>query len=234
VIALNDEMTRRAALARFAVLAGGVTTSAMLPASLVHAAPAQGFTAQRRAVFATLAEAFDGLGPITTAGHDLTSEMARRYSAGTDGYRVRVDALLDAVDSAPQGLRFHAQSTSDRRRQVRTWSTATEPADALMQRPRPGDTSGPTSLKARNEAIAAQVRTAWAAIPEADRKPDPTTALLPDAPATPPGPPSTDGKGPLGTPVRMGRYLYYSSYMLLASFFIEDMDPKYVTLPVSA
>ncbi len=227
-------MTRRAALTRFAVLAGGVATSTMLPASLAQAAPAQGFTPQRRAVFAAMAEAFDGLGPIKTAGRDLTNEMARRYTAGSAPYRAWVDSLLDAFDSAPPSLRFHAQSTSQRRRQLREWSTASEPADALMRRPRPGDTTGPKSLAARNEMIAAQARSTLAAIPEQDRKPDPKTALLPNAPATPPVRAASDGKDALGTPVRMRRYLYHSAYMLLASFCIEDMDPKYVPVAVPA
>jgi hypothetical protein len=232
VVDLNDEITRRAALTRFAAVAGGVATSTLAPTSLAHASPVAGFNARRRGVFEALAEAMNGWGPIDVSGRELAAQMADRWAGASNGYREWTDSLLDAVDSAPAGARFSEQGLSARRRELHRWSTATEPADKLLYRPRPSDSTGSKTLAARNEEGLAQIRRAWEAIPESKRRPDPHTALLPNAPTTPPGPPITDEKGPVGTPVRLRRYLYHSAYMLLASLVIEDFDPKYVPVEV--
>lgn len=220
----SDGVTRRAALTRFAALAGGLAAGSLAPSAVAGAAVAGGFDKRRRRVFAALAEAFDGQGQIKTAARDMVGEMARRYADGSDAYRTWVDSFLDAVDSAPSGLRLSALDAKTRKQTLKKWSRATEPADALMQRAPNATASEPSSLVASNQRMAKRIADIRASIAPDVLRPDPKTGLPTFAPVVPPQHPITDGRGPLETPVRMRRYLYHTSYVLLASFVVGDAE----------
>jgi hypothetical protein len=219
---MDDNVTRRVALTRFAALAAGVATAGLLPVS-AQAAVIGGFDARRRTIFRALVETCDGRGMVRAAGRDVPGEMARRYNERAADYREWVDALLDALDVAADGARFSARGVDTRRALMRGWLAATEPADALLYRPRPSDADEPHGLQASNAMNLEASKRFMASLPADARELDPATGLPRYQPPTPTWPQISDGLGPTGTPVRLRRQLAHSSYVLTASFFSEDV-----------
>lgn len=218
---MDDTVTRRAALARFAALAAGVAAAGFVPMS-AQAAVVGGFDDRRRAIFRALTETCDGKGPIQTAGRDMAADMAGRYAQREPEYGEWVDAVLDAVDVAADGARFCERGVKARRSLMRSWIDATEPADRLLDRPRPNDAKEPRSLRASNQMNLDACKRFMASLPADAKTLDPLTGLPRYQPPTPAWPQISDGLGPLGTPVRLRRQLAHSSYILVASFFSED------------
>jgi hypothetical protein len=226
VAVLDEGLTRRRALARLAFVVGGAAATRWAPVAVAAVTPAPGFTTERQSVFRALIEAYDGQGPIVSSGRDLAAEMQARYSSGSSDYTTWVDALLDALESAPAGPRFSVLTVKARRSALRSWNQATEPDDALMHVSRPTEADEPTDLMTSNERTASLIRQFRATLPADALDLDPTTLLPKYAPVTPPGPPITRG-GPLDTVVRLRRYIRHSCYVLLVSFFVDDT--RYLT-----
>lgn len=218
---MDDTLTRRAALARFARLVAGAAAVGFVPMS-AEAAVVGGFDERRRTIFRALAETCDGKGPIKTAGRDMAGDMARRYAQRDSDYGVWVDAVLDAVEVADRGARFSERGVKARRALIRSWIDATEPADKLLERARPNDVNEPRSLKASNEMNLEACKRFMAWLPEDAKTLDPATGLPRYQPPVPAWPEISDGLGPVGTPVRLRRQLAHSSYILVASLFSED------------
>ena len=196
--------------------------------SLAQAAPLPGFDTRRQRIFRAAVEAYDGEGPIMSAGRDLVVEMAARYDASQDlFFKVWIDALLDALDSAPDGARFADRDVASRRAVLLEWSRASEPADALLNRARPNDASEPDDLTAANAATTDACAAQLASLPADALDLDPVTGLPNYLPPTPSWPDIGDGTGAVGTPVRLRRDLLCSSYALIASFFVDDT--RYLT-----
>jgi hypothetical protein len=220
---MDDIVTRRAALTRFAALAAGVAAAGVLPMSAQAAAVAGGFDDRRRAIFRALVETCDGRGPIRAAGRDVPGEMGRRYIERDPAYREWVDAVLDALDVADDGPRFSARGVNARRSLMRGWLGATEPADALLYRARPSDAQEPRGLEASNAMNLEASKKFMSSLPAEAKELDPATGLLRYQPPTPTWPKISDGLGPTGTPVRLRRHLAHSSFVLTASLFSEDI-----------
>jgi hypothetical protein len=224
---MDDVVTRRAALTRFAALAAGVAAAGLMPMS-AQAAVVGGFDGRRRAIFRALVETCDGKGPIRAAGRDLPAEMVGRYADRDVDYGSWVDAVLDALDVAADGARFSTRAVKARRDLMRSWIDATEPADKLLHRPRPSDAREPRGLVASNQMNLEASKRFMASLPADAKELDPLTGLPRYQPPTPSWPQISDGLGPTGTPVRLRRQLAHSSYVLVASFFNDDT--RYLTV----
>lgn len=218
----DQAITRRTALTRFAALTGSVAAASIFPAEAVWAAAPQGLDARRQQVVRALVQALNGNGPIDVSRKDFVAELRRRYEAALPETRVAIDTLLDALEVAPTGPSFSARTAAQRRALLRSWLTAVEPADALMEKPRPSDAKAPTSLEGSIEEMKRVVRDQLQRVPESQKQIDPATGLIRYEPPEVPTAPITDGKGATGTPVRLRRALAYNALQLAQSFFVED------------
>lgn len=235
-----DGVTRREALARFVLVMGGAALGSSVAPALAGSSPgasaagmgagsapntAAVFNARRAKIFQSLLPCYDGRSPIAlTAERDLAAEMVERYRTRGPEYGQYVDTLLDAVDSAPTGARFADQGLVVRKAILHEWHTAKDADDDLaLQGRRPSDSEGPTDIRERNAWLAEKIKAFTATLSPEDIELDPKTMMprfmgrLP----TPPKPKLPAG-GPLDTPVRLRRHLDRSSYLLLASFFVDD------------
>lgn len=237
---VGDGVTRREALVRFALMAGGAAFMGNSASALAGSLPgvsaagvagaaapsvAAGFNARRRKVFQALLECFDGRSPIAvTAGRDLAAEMVERYATKGEQFGQYVDALLDAVDSAPEGTRFADQGLIARQATLLEWRAAHDSNDDLrFQGRRPSDSEGPTDIRERNEWMAAKIKKHMATLSPEDMEIDPKT-LMPRIVGRAPTPPmpKVPTCGPIGTPVLLRRSLERSSYLMLAGLFVDD------------
>ena len=216
-------LTRRAALARFALVAGGVASSRLVAAASAVAAPAQGFTAARAATFKSLVGAYDRQAGsiVDSRGRDLVAQLKARYDAADVGYRRWVDALLDGLEAAPDGAEFSALSVADRRTALRAWWSASESADSLMFTPRPGDSPSNGDVRVQLSRLVIEFKAAAAAMPTDAKELAPEDWLPRYRPASGPPVPITDGE-PLGTTVRVRRQLRVDAYRLVGGLFLDD------------
>jgi len=225
---MDYAITRRAALTRFAALVAGMAAGSWSVASSAQATavPAAGFTLRRQQIFDALVQVYDGHGPIAAAGRDLGGEMANRYGKADPEYKTWIEALLDAVDSAPAGVPFADLPVADRRQTVHEWIHQSEPDDAILYRPRPSDARLPTDLRASNSIQVRAIATIRDALPPGALDLDPGTGL-PKHKFPRPSMPTVPTGSAVSTPVRLRRYLCHSSYVLVASFFVDDT--RYLT-----
>jgi hypothetical protein len=220
-------LTRRAALARFALVAGGVASTRLLTAANAVAAPPAGLGTARHQVFAALVESYDRQpgSIVDSRGRDLARELESRYGAAASTWRTWVDVLLDALEVAPDDGSFIRLSIAQRRATLRSWFMASEPQDALMFQPRVGDENDPRDVRVSNLRMLAVMQEALAAIPPEELELDSVTGLPHYAP--PAGQPRAITEGePVGTTVRLCRQLRCDCYRLLVSFFTDVRDVR--------
>lgn len=217
---MNDEFTRREALTRFAVVAGGVASSSLIAGTPAYALTSGELTPARQQIFESIADAFSDQSSVEMSRAALVNAMTTRYASSDPSYRQWVDSVLDIVDTTPSGARFRARGRAERRRLLKAWSRQSESADTLLTTTR--DHAPRQSFSSGVFTVAAEIQAAGARLDDVQRRPDPVTALLPDAPPAASVPPIADGKGAYGTPVRMHRFVYQSTYSVLASAIVSD------------
>jgi hypothetical protein len=137
-----------------------------------------------------------------------------------------IDALLDAIDVAPEGAHLSQRSINDRRTVIRSWMRATEPADAKLARPRSTDAAEPNDIRESNRRNLTVLQAELAKVPSSCFDLDEITGLPKLGLPVPPRPDVDTQLDP--TIVRLRRQLIHDSYVLTASFFVNDT--RYLTV----
>ncbi|MEA2167827.1 MAG: hypothetical protein QOF76_1127 [Solirubrobacteraceae bacterium] len=131
----DDEFTRRAALARFAV----VTTAGWLGVSAPRAAA---LGSRHAATLRALGETYGVRDPVRA--------LHRMVDRRGDRFRDWATLVLDALEHAPARGHFSHLTPAQRQAELRAWWTLPDATDRLLFVPRAADALAPQGLAAAN------------------------------------------------------------------------------------